>query len=291
MVIKKIFIVGAGLMGSGIAQVCAQSGINVILNDISKEAIDKGLKDIAWSVSKFIEKGNLREDKETILNRIKTDDDFSSAADADLAIEAVFEKLELKQEIFRKLDEACQQNTILASNTSAIPITELGSMTKRPEKVLGIHFFSPVPMMPVAEIIRGIGTTEETILIGVDFVKSIGKEPIRVESDVAGFLLNRINFPSTIEAIRLVEQGIGTIEDIDKGMRLAFGRRMGPFETGDMVGLDVTYGALMACYEETKDPRFYPPQLLRRKVKAGHLGRKTGKGWYEYNEDGTRKAG
>ncbi|RLB20536.1 MAG: 3-hydroxybutyryl-CoA dehydrogenase [Deltaproteobacteria bacterium] len=291
MVIKKIFIVGAGLMGSGIAQVCAQSGINVILNDISKEAIDKGLKDIAWSVSKFIEKGNLREDKETILNRIKTDDDFSSAADADLAIEAVFEKLELKQEIFRKLDEACQQNTILASNTSAIPITELGSMTKRPEKVLGIHFFSPVPMMPVAEIIRGIGTTEETILIGVDFVKSIGKEPIRVESDVAGFLLNRINFPSTIEAIRLVEQGIGTVEDIDKGMRLAFGRRMGPFETGDMVGLDVTYGALMACYEETKDPRFYPPQLLRRKVKAGHLGHKTGKGWYEYNEDGTRKAG
>ncbi|MCD6266415.1 MAG: 3-hydroxyacyl-CoA dehydrogenase family protein [Deltaproteobacteria bacterium] len=291
MVIKKIFIVGAGLMGSGIAQICAQSGINVILNDISKEAIDKGLKDIAWSVSKFIEKGNLREDKETILNRIKTDDDFSSAADADLAIEAVFEKLELKQEIFRKLDEACQQNTILASNTSAIPITELGSMTKRPEKVLGIHFFSPVPMMPVAEIIRGIGTTEETILIGVDFVKSIGKEPIRVESDVAGFLLNRINFPSTIEAIRLVEQGIGTVEDIDKGMRLAFGRRMGPFETGDMVGLDVTYGALMACYEETKDPRFYPPQLLRRKVKAGHLGRKTGKGWYEYNEDGTRKAG
>jgi len=291
MVIKKIFIVGAGLMGSGIAQVCAQSGINVILNDISKEAIDKGLKDIAWSVSKFIEKGNLSEDKETILNRIKTDDDFSSAADADLAIEAVFEKLELKQEIFRKLDEACQQNTILASNTSAIPITELGSMTKRPEKVLGIHFFSPVPMMPVAEIIRGIGTTEETILVGIDFVKSIGKEPIRVESDVAGFLLNRINFPSTIEAIRLVEQGIGTIEDIDKGMRLAFGRRMGPFETGDMVGLDVTYGALMACYEETKDPRFYPPQLLRRKVKAGHLGRKTGKGWYEYNEDGTRKAG
>ncbi len=290
MDIKKVFIVGAGLMGSGIAQVCAQSGINVVLNDISKEAIDKGLKDIAWSVSKFIEKGKLREDKETILNRISTDDDFSGAANADLAIEVVFEKLELKQEIFQKLDEACQQNTILASNTSAIPITELASVTKRPEKVLGIHFFSPVPMMPVAEVIRGISTTEETILVGVDFVKGIGKEPIRVESDVAGFLLNRINFPSTIEAIRLVEQGIGRVEDIDKGMRLAFGRKMGPFETGDMVGLDVTYGALMACYEETKDSRFYPPQLLRRKVKAGYLGRKTGKGWYEYNEDGTRKA-
>ncbi len=291
MDIKKVFIVGAGLMGSGIAQVCAQSGINVVLNDISKEAIDKGLKDIAWSVSKFIEKGKLTEDKGTILNRISTDDDFSGGADVDLVIEAVFEKLELKQEIFRRLDEVCRQNTILASNTSAIPITELASVTRRPEKVLGIHFFSPVPMMPVAEVIRGIGTTEETIFVGVDFVKGIGKEPIRVESDVAGFLLNRINFPSTIEAIRLVEQGIGTVEDIDKGMRLAFGRRMGPFETGDMVGLDVTYGALMACYEETKDSRFYPPQLLRRKVKAGHLGRKTGKGWYEYNEDGTRKAG
>ncbi|MBW1692393.1 MAG: 3-hydroxyacyl-CoA dehydrogenase family protein [Deltaproteobacteria bacterium] len=291
MAINKLFIVGAGLMGSGIAQVCAQSGINVVLNDISQEAIEKGLKNIAWSVSKFIEKGKLADDKEIILNRISTADDFSSAADADLVIEAVFEKLELKQEIFLKLDEVCQQNIILASNTSAIPITELASMTKRPENVLGIHFFSPVPMMPVAEVIRGISTTEETILFGVDFLKSIGKEPIRVESDVAGFLLNRINFPSTIEAIRLVEQGIGTVEDIDKGMRLAFGRRMGPFETGDMVGLDVTYGALMACYEETKDPRFYPPQLLRRMVKAGHLGRKTGKGWYEYNEDGSRKAG
>lgn len=291
MEIKRVFIVGAGLMGSGIAQVCAQSGINATLNDISQEAIDKGLKNIDWSVSKLIEKGKLTEDKETILNRISIDDDLSGAADTDLVIEAVFEKLELKQEIFRKLDGVCQQNTILASNTSAIPITELASVTKRPEKVLGIHFFSPVPMMPVAEVIRGIGTTEETILAGVDFVKSIGKEPIRVESDVAGFLLNRINFPSTIEAIRLVEQGIGTVEDIDKGMRLGFGRKMGPFETGDMAGLDVTYGALMACYEETKDPRFYPPQLLRRKVRAGHLGRKTGKGWYEYNEDGTKKTG
>jgi len=291
MAINKVFIVGAGLMGSGIAQVCAQSGINVILNDISQEAIEKGLKNIAWSVSKFIEKGKLTEDKATILNRISTDDDFSSAADADFALEVVFENIGLKKETFLKLDEVCQQNTILASNTSAIPITELASVTKRPEKVLGIHFFSPVPMMPVAEVIRGISTTEETILAGVDFVKSIGKEPIRVKSDVAGFLLNRINFPSTIEAIRLVEQGIGTVADIDKGMKLAFGRRMGPFETGDMVGLDVTYGALMACYEETKDARFYPPQLLRRKVKAGHLGRKTGKGWYEYNKDGTRKAG
>jgi 3-hydroxybutyryl-CoA dehydrogenase len=289
MTFKKVFIVGSGLMGSGIAQVCAQAGISVILNDTKREAIENGFKNMAWSVSKLIEKGKLSEDKETILNRISTDNDFSNASDADLALEAVFEKFELKQHVFRRLDEVCQQNAIWASNTSAIPITELASATKRPEKVLGIHFFNPVPMMPVAEIIKGIGTAEETVLKCIDFVKHIGMEPIRVESDVAGFLLNRINFPSIIEAIRLVEQRIGTVADIDKGMRLAFGRKMGPFETGDMVGLDVTFGALMACYNETKNSRFYPPQLLRRKVKAGHLGRKTGKGWYEYNEDGSRK--
>lgn len=291
MNIDKVLVVGCGLMGSGIAQVCAQAGIKVFINDVSQEALDRAFKNISWSVDKFYEKGTLKEEKETIIRRIKTVKDIGAEPEVDLAIEAVFEKVELKQEIFKKLDQACGPEALIASNTSAIPITELASLTKRPEKVLGIHFFSPVPMMPVAEVIRGISTTEETILAGVDFVKSIGKEPIRVERDVAGFLLNRINFPSTIEAIRLVEQGIGTVGDIDKGMRLAFGRKMGPFETGDMVGLDVTYGALMACYEETKDPRFYPPQLLRRKVKAGHLGRKTGEGWYEYNADGTKKTG
>ena len=291
MSIDKVLVVGCGLMGSGIAQVCAQAGIKVFINDVSQEALDRAFKNISWSVDKFYEKGKLKEEKETIIGRIRAVKDIDAEPEVDLAIEAVFEKVELKQEIFKKLDQTCGPEALIASNTSAIPITELASVTKRPEKVLGIHFFSPVPMMPVAEVIRGISTTEETILAGVDFVKSIGKEPIRVERDVAGFLLNRINFPSTIEAIRLVEQGIGAVGDIDKGMRLAFGRKMGPFETGDMVGLDVTYGALIACYEETKDPRFYPPQLLRRKVKAGHLGRKTGQGWYEYNADGTKKTG
>jgi 3-hydroxybutyryl-CoA dehydrogenase len=289
MQFKKIFIVGSGIMGSGIAQVCAQACFSVTLNDISREAIEKGLKNIAWSVSKLIEKNKLDEDKDTILKRISADDGFSDVGDADLAIEAVFEKIDVKQQIFQKLDTVCLDHTILASNTSAIPITELASVTKRPEKVLGLHFFNPVPMMPVAEVIRGICTSEETMSGGIAFIKQIGMEAIRVERDVAGFLLNRINLPSIIEAIRMVEQNIGTIEDIDKGVKLAFGRRMGPFETGDMVGLDVTYNALLACYQETKELRFYPPQLLRRKVKAGHLGRKTGKGWYEYNDDGSRK--
>ncbi|MFH1349530.1 MAG: 3-hydroxyacyl-CoA dehydrogenase family protein [Pseudomonadota bacterium] len=289
MEINRVFIVGAGLMGSGIAQVCAQSGIEVTINDINRETMNKGLQGIAWSVGKFIEKGKLSEDKEAIMGRIKTVTDLSGADEADLAIEVVFENLDLKQEIFKKLDETCKPNAILASNTSAIPITELASVTRSPERVLGLHFFSPVPMMQAVEVIRGVATSEETMQMGVAFINKIGKEPVRVESDVPGFLLNRINLVSYVEAIRLLEQGIGTIEDIDRGVRLAFGRRMGPLETGDMVGLDVSYGALMAIYSESKDIRYYPPQLLRRKVKAGQLGRKTGRGWYVYNEDGSVK--
>jgi len=282
MDIKKVLVVGAGTMGSGIAQVCAQSGMRVFLNDISQELIEKGLKNISWSVGKFIEKGKLSESKDAILGRVEAAVDFSRAGEMDLAVEAVFENLNLKKEIFRKLDESCNPQALIASNTSTIPITELASMTKRPEKVIGLHFFNPATMMDVVEVIKGVNTSEETFQTGLDFVKRIAKEPIRVEMDIPGFLLNRVNLIGYVEAIRLVEQGIGTVEEIDKGMRLGFGRRMGPFETGDLVGLDVSYNGLMAIYEESKDIRYYPPQLLRRKVKAGHLGRKTGRGWYEY---------
>jgi len=291
MNIQKVFIVGSGLMGSGIAQVCAQAGIQVFVRDISQDILSRALNNIRWSVSKFIEKGKVVESLETIMSRIQISTDFINASDADLVIEAVFEKLDLKQEILRKLDEICQPETLLASNTSAIPVTELGAVTKRPEKVFGLHFFNPVPMMDVVEVIKGVKSSEQTIKTGANFVRTIGKEPICVESDVPGFLLNRINLVGYVEAIRLLEQGIGTAADIDKGVRLAFGRRMGPFETGDLVGLDVSYGALMAIYEESKDIRYYPPQLLRRKVKAGELGRKTGRGWHEYSPDGTRKEG
>ena len=289
MSIKKIFVIGSGLMGSGIAQVCAQTGIKVLLYDINPEALKKALENIDWSVGKFIEKGKVKEDKATIISRIKTVSDYSGISEADLIIEAVFEKLELKKEIFQKIDDSSAPEALIASNTSAIPITELACVTKRPERVLGLHFFSPVPMMQAVEVIKGLATTEETAEKGKEFVIQIGKEPIMVNRDIAGFVINRINFPSTIEAMRLVEQGIATVEDIDKGLRLASGRKMGIFETGDMVGLDVTYGAMMAIYQETGDPRWFPPMILRRKVKAGELGRKTGKGWYEYNEDGTKK--
>lgn len=269
MAVKSVFIVGSGLMGAGIAQVCAQAKIQVFMTDISQDILSRALKNISWSVNKFVEKRKVTESLEAILSRIKIDSDLDAGREADLVIEAVFEKLDLKQETLRKLDEICRPETLLASNTSAIPITELGAVTKRAEKVLGLHFFNPVPMMEVVEVIRGVRTSEEAMQAGVNFVKAIGKEPIRVESDVPGFLLNRINLVGYVEAIRLLEQGIGTVADIDKGVRMAFGRRMGPFETGDLAGLDVSCGALTAIYEESKDIRYYPPPTLETQ----------GKGW------------
>ena len=289
MEIKKVFIVGSGLMGSGIAQVCAQAGIEVSMYDIDSEALKRALRNMEWSVGKFFEKGRIKEDAATVMKRIRAVSDFSHARDVDLLIEAVFENLKLKREIFQEADAAAGPQALIASNTSAISITELAAATHRPEQVLGLHFFSPVPMMQAVEVIKGLATTDETANKGRDFVLQIGKEPIMVNRDVAGFVINRINFPANMEAMRLVEQGIATVEDIDKGMRLAAGRKMGIFETGDMVGLDVSYGAMMAMYQETGDPRWYPPMILRRKVKAGQLGRKTGRGWYGYNKDGTRK--
>jgi 3-hydroxybutyryl-CoA dehydrogenase len=289
MDIDKVLIVGSGLMGSGICQVCAQSGIEVVLNDVSEEALTRAKNGIEWSVDKFIEKGRLKEYRRTIMDRIAFTTAFDPARNVDLAIEAVFEDMELKQRVFKELDEICPPEALLASNTSAIAITELAAVTHRPEKVLGIHFFSPVPMMAAVEVIKGIATSDATAEAGRQFAKKIGKAPIMVNRDIAGFVINRINFPSTIEAMNLVEAGVATIEDIDMGLRLASGRKMGIFETGDMVGLDVTYGAMMAMFRETGDSRFYPPLLLRRKVKAGHLGKKTGRGWYTYDENGNRK--
>jgi len=289
MDIKKVFIVGSGLMGSGIAQVCAQRGLEVVLYDIDGEALKRALKSIEWSVGKFIEKEELKEEKGIIMGRIKTASDFSEAGTCGLLIEAVFENQDLKKEIFEKMDSLSRPEALIASNTSSIPITELAVATKRRERVLGLHFFSPVPMMQAVEVIRGQSTSEKTMVQGKQFVIRIGKEPIMVNRDVAGFVINRINFPSTMEAMRLVEEGVTTVEDIDKGLKLASGRKMGIFETGDMVGLDVTYGALMSMYRETGDPRWFPPMILRRKVKSGELGRKTGKGWYEYDTEGRKK--
>lgn len=290
MVVSKVVVIGSGTMGSGIAQVCAQAGIQVGLNDTDPELLEKSLRNIAWSVGKLAEKGKLEEGQTAIMSRIQAVADLSFAADADLVIEAVFEHIDIKKKVFAQADQFCHPEALIASNTSAIPITELASVTSRPEKVLGLHFFNPVALMQVIEVVRGAATSEETMNRGRQFVLQIKKEPLMVNRDVAGFVINRINYPAMIEAMQLVEQGVATVEDIDKGLRLGAGRKMGIFETGDMVGLDVTYGGLMAMYHETGDPKWFPPLLLRRKVKAGHLGRKTGQGWYEYNSDGSRKS-
>jgi len=289
MNIDNIFIVGAGLMGSGIAQVCAQAGLEVTITDVNPEIIDKAIKSIAWSTGKLIEKGKVEGPVENTLSRIKKANDYEPAREADLCLEVVFEDLEVKRQVFERLDDLAPSGSLLGSNTSAISISELAACTKRPEQVLGLHFFSPVPMMAAVEVIRGMLTSNKTFATGEAFVRRLGKEPILVHNDVPGFIINRINMRANIEAMRLVEVGAATVEDVDKGLRLAAGRKMGPFETGDMVGLDITYSALMAIYEETKDPAWYPPAILRHKVKAGYLGRKTGRGWYEYNEDGSRK--
>lgn len=288
MAIKKVFIVGSGLMGSGIAQVCAQAGVKVTLCDVNQQALAKAQKAIAWSVGKFVEKGKVTGSVDEIMARIAYTGDLAACAGHQLVVEAVFEDLALKREIFEKLDASADQGAILASNTSAISISELAACTKRPNRVFGLHFFSPVPMMAAVEIIRGQFTDEDVFLAGRDFALAIGKEPIMVHKDVPGFLINRINFPAALEAMRLVEMGVGSVEDIDKGLRLASGRKMGIFETGDMVGLEITHGALLAIYEETKDPRWFPPAILRRKIKAGHVGKKVGKGWYLYDEQGNK---
>lgn len=289
MKVKKALVIGSGAMGSGIAQVCAQVGVSVYLMDSAHELLQKAFNNISWSVGKLCEKGKIEESHEVIMGRIQLIKDYQNASDAELVIEAVTENIEIKKDVFSKIDKICNHDAIFASNTSAIPITELACATGRPEKFLGLHFFNPVPLMQVVEVVRGAVTSQETMNSGREFVEQIKKEPIIVNRDVAGFVINRINYPASIEAMKLVEEGIASVEDIDKGLKLGSGRKMGIFEIGDMVGLDVTYGGLMAMYKETGDPKWFPPLLLRRKVKAGHLGKKSGKGWYEYNPDGSRK--
>ena len=288
MEIKKIFVAGAGLMGGGIAQVCAQAGYRVTMRDVSDDILQKSLKTIRWSVGKFVEKGKVAGTVDEILQRLTVTTDLQAASQADFVFEAIIENPEAKRNLFAELDKRCPAHTILATNTSAIPVTEIAVATQRVDRVAGTHFFSPVPMMKAVEIVKGLATSEETITVADRLCKSLGKETIRVNRDVAGIVLNRLNFPSTIEAIKLVESGVATVEDIDKGMRMGFGRPMGPFETADMAGLDIGFNAMTAVYNETRDEKFHPPMLLQRKVKLGQLGRKTGIGWYRYDENGKK---
>ena len=288
MEIKQVFIVGGGgIMGSGIAQVCAQSGYSVIMQDINTKAQAKALENIKWSVGKLVEKGKVQGTTEEITSRITTTTKLEDARDADFVIESVFEDLELKRDIFRQLGDICPV-AIMATNTSAIPITNIAEGMKSPEKFVGTHFFNPVPIQRIVEVVKGLMTSEETMQAAIQLCHSLGKETVRVNKDVYGFALIRVDVVSYVEAMRMVEQGVASVEDIDKGIRLGYGRAMGPFEQRDFAGIELGLTVLENIYKETGDLKFFPPAILRRKIKAGHLGKKVGIGWYRYDEEGNK---
>ncbi|HIV57506.1 MAG TPA: 3-hydroxyacyl-CoA dehydrogenase family protein [Candidatus Stackebrandtia faecavium] len=280
----QVAIIGAGLMGSGIAQVAAVAGWQVTLHDRSMEAAEAGIANIRKSVDKFVSKGKMaQEDASAAVDRITATTDLQDAASAQIVVEAVFEQLEAKQEIFKQLDEICADNAVLATNTSAIPITQIAAVTKRPESVVGTHFFSPVPMMALCELVRGIKTSDAALDKARKFAEDIGKTCVVVNRDVAGFATTRLICALVMEAVSLVENGVISAEDLDVACKLGFGHAMGPLATTDLTGLDVLLHATKNIHNDTDDPKFFPPELLSRMVAAGDHGRKTGKGFYSYD--------
>jgi len=279
----RLAVVGAGLMGAGIAQVAAQAGWDVTMRDLDHAAVQRGMDGIRASLSRFAHKGKISEaDVETALGRITTTTDLDAAADADIVVEAVFEKIEVKHEVFRALDAICKDGTILATNTSAIPVTQIAAVTSRPESVVGTHFFSPVPMMKLCELVRGFKTSDEALATARAFAEGIGKTCIVVNRDIAGFVTTRLIAALVVEAVKLVESGVVSAEDLDVACQLGFGHAMGPLATTDLTGADVLLHAARNIYTDTGDAKFFPPELLQRMVTAGDLGRKTGKGFYSY---------
>ncbi|HPD55679.1 MAG TPA: 3-hydroxyacyl-CoA dehydrogenase NAD-binding domain-containing protein [Smithellaceae bacterium] len=282
MAIKKIMVVGAGLMGSGISQVAAQAGYNVIMNDVKSELVGKGLKVIAKNLDGQIKKEKITaDDKNAILSRIVQSISLDDAKQADFVIEAAFENFEVKKSIFEKLDALCPPEVIFASNTSSIPITSLATTVKRSDKFIGMHFFSPVPVMKLVEVIPGLKTSPETIKVTEELAVSLKKDTVRVK-DVPGFLVNRINAAFRAEVFNCLLEGVATLEDIDKAVKLGLNHPMGPFELNDAVGIDIGLNVFKTLYEGYKDPKFRPPLLMEKIVQAGDLGKKTGKGWYDY---------
>ncbi|WP_326562863.1 3-hydroxyacyl-CoA dehydrogenase family protein [Micromonospora sp. NBC_01796] len=279
----RLAVIGAGLMGSGIAQVAALAGWQVTLRDLDDAATQRGLDGIRTSLDRFAAKGKIEAGEvESTLARITPTTDLEAAADADLVVEAVFERLELKQEVFRELDRICRPDAVLATNTSAIPVTQIAAVTKRPESVVGTHFFSPVPMMQLCELVRGYKTSDETLATARAFAEEIGKTCVVVNRDIAGFVTTRLITALVMEAVKLVESGVVSAEDLDVACKLGFGHAMGPLATTDLTGADVLLHATKNIYTDTGDEKFFPPELLQRMVTAGDLGRKTGKGFYSY---------
>ncbi|MEK4951749.1 3-hydroxybutyryl-CoA dehydrogenase [Bacillus sp. FSL W8-1127] len=283
MDIKTVMVVGAGQMGSGIAQVCAQSGYQVIVNDIKEEFLDKGFAVIARNLARQAEKGKItNEERDQTLSRLRKSIDIQDAGDVDLVIEAAVENMEVKKSIFAELDKYAPEHAILASNTSSLPITEIAAATNRPEKVIGMHFMNPVPVMRLVEIIRGLQTAEEVYQSIESLTKSLQKVPIEV-NDFPGFISNRVLMPMINEAIYALYEGVATKEAIDEVMKLGMNHPMGPLTLADFIGLDTCLYIMETLHEGFGDDKYRPCPLLRKYVKAGWLGKKTGKGFYEYS--------
>jgi 3-hydroxybutyryl-CoA dehydrogenase len=279
----RVAIIGAGLMGSGIAQVAAHAGYDVVLRDTTPVALERALDSIRRSQERFIAKNAITtDDAEAARSRISTTTELDAIADSDIVVEAVFEQLELKQRIFRDVDALVGPDALLATNTTAIPITQIASVTSRPERVVGTHFFSPVPMMKLCELVRGFHTADDTLARARTFAESLGKTCVIVERDVAGFVTSRLLVALLNEAVAIVESGIATAADVDTACQLGFGHTMGPLATLDLTGLDVILHAANNIYAATRDEKFAPPELLSRMVAAGELGRKSGRGFYSY---------
>lgn len=289
MEIRSIFIIGAGLMGSGIAQVSAQAGFKTKLFDTNPQAIEAAMEKTKGFYSKSVSKGKLtQEQMDNALDNLSAAYKLEDAQECDLIIEAVFENVELKQEIFRQLDAICKPDTIFASNTSAIAISKIASITNKPDKVVGLHFFSPVPLMKLVEIVCGVKTSKETINLVTKVAADFGKTPVLVKKDFGGFIVNRVYLPYIRMALLTLTEGVAGVEEIDQAIKLGLGYPMGPFELGDMVGWDIMFNAMDAIYKDTDDTAFAPPLLLKRLVDAGVLGKKSKEGFYVYDDRGQK---
>ena len=286
MDIKNLGVVGAGAMGNGIAQLAAQIGCDVVMRDIEDAFVERGMKNIDRFLSKSVEKGKLEsKEKDAILGRITGTTDMSRLKDVDFVIEAVIEDLELKKSVFKELDELCRPEVVLASNTSSMSLTEIAAATKRPENVCGMHFFNPVPLMRLVEVIRGYATSDETVAITTDLATKMGKTTVEVKKDSPGFIVNRIMIPHMVEAIKIVEEGIATKEDVDIAVKNGLNYPMGPFELMDLTGIDICYFVNEYFHKElNKELKWVSPNLFKTMIRANKLGRKTGEGWYDYSK-------